>query len=122
MVTSILINGLVLGGMYAILVTGFSLVFGVARILNMAHTAFYMCTAFLVFSFTTMLRIHIIPASIMAIIAVSLLGIICYKLCFDRIKVHGSTVMIVSVAIGMLLQEVFLLIFGEQYQTVAYFI
>jgi len=44
MFVSILINGLVSGGVYAILAIGFSLIFGVAKILNMAHTAFYMLT------------------------------------------------------------------------------
>ena len=49
MTLDILINGLVASGMYAILSVGFALIFGVAKIINMAHTAFYMITAYLIF-------------------------------------------------------------------------
>ena len=42
MFQDILITGLVNGGVYALLAVGFSLIFGVARIVNIAHTASYM--------------------------------------------------------------------------------
>ena len=42
----ILVTGLVNGGVYALLAIGFSLIFGVARIVNIAHTAFYMLAAY----------------------------------------------------------------------------
>jgi branched-chain amino acid transport system permease protein len=40
MIVDILISGLIGGSMYALLAIGFSLIFGVARIVNIAHTAF----------------------------------------------------------------------------------
>ena len=42
MVIGILISSLINGSVYALLAIGFSLIFGVARIVNIAHTAFYM--------------------------------------------------------------------------------
>ncbi len=47
MLQDILVTGLVNGGVYALLAIGFSLIFGVARIVNIAHTAFYMLAAYL---------------------------------------------------------------------------
>lgn len=122
MFISILINGLVSGSVYAILAIGFSLIFGVAKILNMAHTAFYMATAFLLIVTTKFFGIPFPVAIPLSIFVTGLLGIVCYKLCFDRIKVHQTAVMIISVAIALLFQEVLLITFGGHYQRVPPFI
>ena len=45
MAENIIVYGLVWSGVYALLAIGFSLIFGVARIVNLAHTAFYMLAA-----------------------------------------------------------------------------
>ena len=123
MLVSILINGLVSGGVYAILAIGFSLIFGVAKILNMAHTAFYMITAFFMIALTTIVfELPVEVAAVISIFLAGILGVICYKLCFDRVKVHETAVMIISVAIAMLFEETVLLTFGGQYQRVPPFI
>ncbi|MGA2317190.1 MAG: branched-chain amino acid ABC transporter permease [Thermodesulfobacteriota bacterium] len=122
MFISILINSLVSGGMFAILAVGFSLVFGVAKILNMAHTAFYMVTVFLIFITMKILGLALPIAAILSIIVTALLGIVCYKLCFDRVKVHQTAVMIISVAIAILFQEIFLIIFTGHFRRVPPFI
>jgi branched-chain amino acid transport system permease protein len=122
MFVSILINGLVSGAVYAILAIGFSLIFGVAKIMNMAHTAFYMVTAFLILGATTFLDVPLPLAAIASVIVTGLLGVICYKLCFDRVKVHETAVMIISVAVAMLFEETILLTFGGQYQRVPPFV
>ncbi len=122
MFISILINGLVSGGVYAILAIGFSLIFGVAKILNMAHTAFYMATAFLLIVITKFFGVPLPIAIVLSIFITGLLGIVCYKLCFDRIKVHQTAVMIISVAIALLFQEILLITFGGHYQRVPPFI
>jgi branched-chain amino acid transport system permease protein len=122
MFVSILINGLVSGAVYAILAIGFSLIFGVAKIMNMAHTAFYMLTAFLILGAITFLDVPLPLAAIASIIVAGLLGVVCYKLCFDRIKVHETAVMIISVAIAMLFEETILLTFGAQYQRIPPFV
>jgi branched-chain amino acid transport system permease protein len=123
MFVSILINGLVSGAVYAILAIGFSLIFGVAKIMNMAHTAFYMVTAFLMIATTTLLFDLPVPvAAVMSIFITGLLGVICYRLCFDRVKVHETAVMIISVAVAMLFEETILLTFGGQYQRVPPFV
>jgi branched-chain amino acid transport system permease protein len=121
MLLSILIKGLVSGGMYAVLAVGFSLVFGVAKILNLAHTAFYMATAFLIVLGTLVLGIKLPISAILAVAASGILGMVCYKLCFDRVKVHETAVMIISMAIAMLFQEVFLIMFSEQFRIIKAF-
>lgn len=115
MVIDILVNGLVAGGIYAVLAVGFSLIFGVARIVNMAHTAFYMLTAYFIFVGTTMLNIPLVASLLIAIGLITIIGLICFKLFFDRVKQHETTVMIISVALAMLFQEILFLVFGGHY-------
>ena len=54
MFQDILVTGLVNGGVYALLAIGFSLIFGVARIVNIAHTGFYMLSAYALYSLALM--------------------------------------------------------------------
>jgi len=122
MITDILFNGLVAGGMYAILAIGFALIFSVARIINMAHTAFYMIAAFLIYLGITTLNFGLWPSLIPAIIITGIIGVICFKVFFDRVKQHESAVMIISIAIAMLLQEILLMIFGGTYRSIPSFI
>jgi len=112
MFAAIVINGLVFGGVYALLAIGFALVFGVAKIMNLSHSAFYMICAFLIYMGTTMMGLPLLLSAGLAIILSTLFGMLCYKLLFDRVKAHNFTVMIITVAVGMLFAEVLLLIFS----------
>ena len=118
---NIVANGLIFGGTYAVLAAGFALVFGVARILNMAHTAFYMVAAYIIYSFISMLGMGSMLVWLAIIIAV-ILATVCYILFIDRVKQHDLTVMVITIAIGMLFQEVILLIFKGDYHGVEPFI
>jgi len=122
MLSMILINSLTLGGMFALLAVGFSLVFGVARILNMTHTAFYMVTCFLIFAGTSFLKLPLLPSALLAIPVTVIIGMMSYKFLFDRIKEHETAVMIVSLALAIVLQEIILLIFGGHFRGVPPFV
>ncbi|MCL0075656.1 branched-chain amino acid ABC transporter permease [Dehalococcoidia bacterium] len=122
MVEAIVINGLVLGGMYAILAVGFALVFGVAKILNMAHTAFYMVGAFLILIMTIMLGFPSLPSIVLAIAIMGITGSVIYKLFLDRVKEHPVAVMIISVGVAILFQEVLLIGFGGHFRGIDPFV
>jgi branched-chain amino acid transport system permease protein len=122
LLANILINGLIFGGMYAVLASGFALVFGVARILNMAHTAFYMVAAFCIYSLTSFLGINPWISSLIGVGLATGLAMISYILCIDRVKQHESTVMVITIAIAMIIQESLLLTFRGQYRGINPFI
>jgi branched-chain amino acid transport system permease protein len=122
MFADILFNGLVASGMYALLAIGFALIFSVARIVNMAHTAFYMIAAFLIYIGISTLNYGLLPSLLAAIVIVVVIGVICFKLFFDRIKEHEATVMIISIALAMLFQEILLMIFGGTYRSIPSFV
>ena len=121
-IINILINGLVYGTTYALMAVGFSLVFGVAKILTLAHTGFYMIAGFLIFIAVKVFNLSLLPSAVLAVLITGVLGIISYKLCLDRIKEHQTAVLIVSVGLVMLFQEVLLLIFGGDFKGIPPFI
>ncbi|RDI94988.1 branched-chain amino acid ABC transporter permease [Meiothermus sp. QL-1] len=116
MLSAILVNGLVLSGIYGMLALGFALTYGVARILNLAHTAFYMAAAYGLFFFLG--RMGFAPAALLASLLVLLIALAAYKLLLEPLREHEATVLIVTIALALLLQEVVLLLFGAHFRSV----
>lgn len=115
MIVQITIWGIVNGAIYAILALGFSLMFGVARVLNLAQGALLMVGAYLVYIFTSILHLNI-PLSIpLAIIFVALIGVIVYQLFISRIEEHHTAVLLITLSIALVLEEIIILIFTSQY-------
>jgi len=115
MLEGILINGLVRGGVYALLAIGFSLIFGVARMINMAFTSFYMLAAYGIYTFSSLLGVHPLVAMLISLVLTTLIGIATYKIFIDRVREHHVTVMLITMAVAMIYQEFMLMAFGGHY-------
>lgn len=118
MIIDIVISSLINGSIYAILAIGFSLIFGVARIVNIAHTAFYMLASYCIYYMTNKLGIHSILAMMVAVLVVTILGLISYKLFIDPIREHEAAVLIATIALAIALQEIMLLFFSGDFLSV----
>ncbi|MDB5727561.1 MAG: livH 21, partial [Noviherbaspirillum sp.] len=71
-----LLNGLAIGQVYALIALGFSLVFGVSNLINFAQGALFMLGAFIAFTGVTVLRLPLPAAALLAILAVTVLGML----------------------------------------------
>jgi len=118
MVERIIIHGLIDGGVYALLAVGFTLIFGVARIINLAHTAFYMLAAYLILTFANSLGLPLVSSVILSIIAVTIMGVFSYKLVIDPVRGHETTILIVTIALAIIIQEAMLMEYGGGFQRV----
>jgi len=118
MLLDIVISGLISGSVYALLAIGFSLIFGVARIVNIAHTAFYMIAAYCIYYGTQRLGLSPIWAMIAAIAVVTLVGLVCYRLFIYPVREHEAAVLIATIALAMIFQEVMLMIFTGDFLSV----
>ncbi len=118
LVLNIIISGLISGSVYALLAIGFCLIFGVARIVNIAHTAFYMVAAYCIYFATHKMGFHPIWGMVAAIVLVTLLGMISYKLFINPIREHEGAVLIATIALAMAFQEIMTLIFTGTYLSV----
>ena len=110
--------GLVASGVYALLAVGFSLIFGVARIVNLAHTAFYMLAAYLIYRLASVAGLNIYLSIAIAIAIVTIVGTATYRLLIARVRQHEATTLIVTIAMAVIIQEAILKGFGGQPQSV----
>jgi branched-chain amino acid transport system permease protein len=118
LVIDIILSGLISGSTFALLAIGFSLIFGVARIVNMGHTAFYMLAAYCIYVVTQKMGFHAIWGMLAAIVLVTLLGIISYKAFVNPIREHHGAVLIATIALAMIFQEVMTMIFTGTFLSV----
>jgi branched-chain amino acid transport system permease protein len=122
LIIDIIMTGLISGSTFALLAIGFSLIFGVARILNLAHTAFYMVAAYCIYIVTQKMGLHPLWGMLAAIVLVTLLGMISYKFLLNPIREHEGAVLIATIALAMIFQEVMSLIFTATFLSVPYLI
>jgi len=115
MFQDILVTGLVNGGVYALLAIGFSLIFGVARIVNIAHTAFYMLASYALYGLLFKAGLPLFAAVVLAVVAVVLLSLVCYKLVIEPVRQHESAVLIATIALALIFQESLLVAFGGSF-------
>ncbi len=83
-VIQIVILGLALGGVYALMASGLTLIFGVMRIVNLAHPVLIIAGAFVTFWLFRLYGVDPILAMPVAAIALFCIGVILYKLIFEK--------------------------------------
>src|SRR5438477_8370737 len=115
MFQDILVTGLVNGSAYALLAIGFSLIFRVARIVNIAHTAFYMLAAYCLYARLVRGGMGAPLAGVAAVLSVTLLSLSCYRLVIEPVREHEAAVLIATIALALIFQELMLFSFGGHY-------
>jgi branched-chain amino acid transport system permease protein len=118
MLLDIIITGLISGSVYALLAIGFSLTFGVARIVNIAHTAFFMLAAYCIYFLAENMGLHPFWGMAVAIVLVTLLGMLVYKLLINPIREHEGAVLIGTIALAIAFQELMFIKFTGTYLSV----
>jgi branched-chain amino acid transport system permease protein len=73
-----LLNGVMIGGMYALVASGFTLILGVMKIFNFAQGQFYMLGAFIAYAVAVVLGLPYYIALILALVSMMILGILLY--------------------------------------------
>jgi len=94
------INGLSLGSVYALIALGYTMVYGIVRLINFAHGDIYMIGAFIGFFATRVLHLSFIPALILSMAGASLLGVIIERLAYKPLR-HAPRIAILITAIGV---------------------
>jgi len=118
LILDIVITGLINGSTFALLAIGFSLIFGAARIVNLAHTAFYMVAAYGIYVVTQYMGLHPVWGMIASTVLVALLGVISYQLFINPIREHEGAVLIATIALAMVFQEIMSLLFTGTFLSV----
>lgn len=111
---SYLINGISLGSVYALIALGYTMVYGIAKMLNFAHGDVIMVGAFITYTMCSTMGLSPVIGVLAAVIACTLLGMAIEKVAYKPLRKASSPLAVLITAIGVsyLLQNVALLIFG----------
>ncbi len=113
-----IINGLSTGSMYALVAIGYTMVYGIAKMINFAHGEIIMVGAYIAFVCLSMFGLPVIAAIIISVIFTALLGVATEKVAYKPLRGTGSLeVLITAIGVSYLLQNVFLLIFDSSGKT-----
>jgi branched-chain amino acid transport system permease protein len=110
-----IINGLFLGSIYALFALGYTLVFGVLDILNLAHAAVFMLASFVALALVGEAGLHILVALPLATLFAGLLGVVLERVAFRPLRGRADSNvsgLISSLAVAAILEAVALEIWG----------
>ena len=109
-----LINGISLGSVYAIIALGYTMVYGIAKMLNFAHGDVIMIGAYTVLTLLTGAGVNPLLAVVIGMAACTVLGIVIEKVAYKPLRNASSSLAVLITAIGVsyLLQNTALLVFG----------
>jgi branched-chain amino acid transport system permease protein len=107
-----LLNGLVIGAMYMLMAVGFTLVFGIMRVVNFAHGEFYMLGAFTGFFTYVYWEIPFVACLVIAALIVGILGMLVERTLIQPFRADEMSGMIATLAISVIIQNGAVLLWG----------
>lgn len=108
-----LINGLSTGSIYALIALGYTMVYGIAKMINFAHGDIIMVGAYALYVAVLTLHVPVIPAVLITIAVCAVLGITVEKVAYKPLrKAPPLAVLITAIGVSYLLQNLALLIFN----------
>ena len=108
-----LINGVSLGSVYAIIALGYTMVYGIAKMLNFAHGDIIMIGSYVVFVTVSSMGLPPVLGVLLAVAACTLLGVVIERVAYKPLRnASPLAVLITAIGVSYLLQNVALLIFG----------
>ena len=111
---SYLINGISLGSVYAIIALGYTMVYGIAKMLNFAHGDIIMVGGFTVFTIVSTAGGSPVVGVLASVVVCTVLGVTIEKVAYRPLRgASPLAVLITAIGVSYLLQNVALLIFGS---------
>lgn len=117
----IAVFGTAIGGIFALLASGFSLIFGVSRILNFAHGVCFAVSAYVAIYLIKELSTDVFSASLLGVLFAVFIGFAVYALT-RPIRHNVVMVIIVTLAFALLIEQFLLLSFGNRGLTMPPFV
>ena len=108
-----IITGLLMGGLYALIGVGLSLIFGIVKVTNIAHGDLMIVSTFFIMVITTKLVNNVYLALAITIVIMAVLGFLIQKFLINTVIDQGAeTAMLVMFGLSIAIQNALTLIFG----------
>jgi len=123
MIEEIIVYGAIAGAIYALLALGFTLIYGVAGVTNLAHGALFMVGAYIFGAFGPLGVLELDPrlGLIIALVFVAIIGAMLYRIVIHPIIEDELAPLVVTVSAAIIFQQSMLLIFGPSFLSVPSF-
>ncbi|MCR4749354.1 MAG: branched-chain amino acid ABC transporter permease [Lachnospiraceae bacterium] len=109
-----LINGISLGSVYAIIALGYTMVYGIAKMLNFAHGDVIMVGGFVVFTLSTRMGLSPVIAVLVSVVVCTCLGMTIERIAYKPLRNATSlAVLITAIGVSYFLQNLALILFGS---------
>lgn len=95
-----LINGVSLGSIYALIALGYTMVYGIIRLINFAHGDIYMLGAYVGYFATTVLKMSFLPALLLAMVVAAVIGVAIERTAYKPLR-HAPKIAVLITAIGV---------------------
>ena len=95
-----LINGVSLGSIYALIALGYTMIYGIIKLINFAHGDIYMVGAYIGFFAITRAGLSIVPALLISMVVTGILGMIVERLAYKPLR-HAPRISVLITAIGV---------------------
>ena len=109
-----IIDGLSLGAIYALIALGYTMVYGIAKMLNFAHGDIIMVGAYAIYSTLLLLDLPVLAIAVAVVVCIAL-GVVVEKLAYRPLRgASPLAVLITAIGVSYFLQSVAQLIFGAK--------
>ena len=95
-----LVNGLSLGSIYALIALGYTMVYGIIKLINFAHGDIYMLGAYCAFLITTYCGLGFIPALLISMVFCGVVGVLIERIAYKPLR-HATRIIALITAIGV---------------------
>lgn len=110
-----MVNGISLGSIYALIALGYTMVYGIIKLINFAHGDVYMIGAYVGFAATTYANLGFFPALIISMISCAVLGIVIEKVAYKPLRLSSRiAVLITAIGVSLLLEYVMMFFVGAE--------
>ncbi len=123
LIAQLTINGLIAGSIYALVASGFSLIYGTNKFMHFAHGAFVAVSAYLFYALFVNFGLNFYLAILITLILSGLLGLVIYKGVYAQLqkrKASNVILLLVSIALLIFLENIIQLFFGANVKTINY--
>ncbi len=125
LIFSQIVNGIIVGSMYALFASGLTLIWGTMKMLNFVHGEFFMLAGYIVYYCSAVRAINPALATVIAVVVVFLLGVLVERTVLHYLLSRPAwqlTTIIATLGVSIFLQNLALHIWGPDFQNVPYFI
>ncbi len=113
-----LINGISLGSIYALIALGYTMIYGIIKLINFAHGDIYMLGAYFGFFATTQLGLSFIPAIILSMFCAAVAGIIIERIAYKPMRnAPRIAILITAIGVSFFLEYTMILLVSPQPRT-----